>query len=96
MAPADNRVVSLPAVVDLDAVEALREGLMDALDQGPVTVSGAAVERMSTNGLFLLLSAAATARRNDCRFAIADASEAMLGALERLGLTPHFAGVLEG
>lgn len=86
--------MALPAVIDLDAVETLREGLLDALDQGPVSLSGAAVERVSTNGLFLLLSAAATARGNDCRFGIVDASEAMLGALERLGLQSHFAGLL--
>ena len=65
MAETDSKIVELPAVVDLDALDGVRDRLLEAIDAGPVTVSAAAVERVSTNALFMLLSAAETARRND-------------------------------
>jgi anti-anti-sigma regulatory factor len=96
MAPTNSKLMPLPAVVDLDAVEMLRDGLLDAIEQGSVVVSGKAVERVSTNALFMLMSAAETARRADCSFAVADPSPAMLAAISRLGLDTHFTGILKG
>jgi anti-anti-sigma regulatory factor len=96
MAPTNSKLMPLPAVVDLDAVELLRDGLLDAIEQGPVIVSGRAVERVSTNALFMLMSAAETARRSDCSFVVAEASPVMLAAIARLGLDAHFAGILKG
>ncbi|KKB07618.1 STAS domain-containing protein [Devosia chinhatensis] len=84
----------LPAIIDLDAIDAIRDRLADALEEGSVTVSGAGVERVSTNGLLLLVSAAETARRNHFEFAIATPSAAMGAAIERLGLSAQFSGMM--
>ena len=88
--------VALPAVVDLDALDVVRDRLIEAIQQGPVTVSGAAVERVSTNALFMLISAAESARRNDFAFTVAGASDPLLLAIERLGLSDRFAGMMKG
>ncbi len=55
---ANRKFVALPAIVDLDALDHIRDELIDAVESGPVTVSAAAVERVATNALFMLLSAA--------------------------------------
>jgi anti-anti-sigma regulatory factor len=96
MAETDSKIVELPSVVDLDALDAVRDRLLDALDQGPVTVSAGAVERVSTNALFLLLSAAETARRNNTTFALSSVSASLRTAIERLGLTQQFAVLQKG
>lgn len=96
MAAASSTCVKLPASVDLDAIESVRDSLMEALDAGPVSVSGAEVERVSTNALIMLISAAETARRNSFAFEIADVSAPMGAAIERLGLTAQFAGMMKG
>ncbi len=46
----------------------------------------ATVERVATNALLMLVSAAETARRNSFAFAISGASASMLAAIDRLGL----------
>jgi len=94
MAVSAKKTVILPAVVDLDAIDSVRDGLIDAVEQGPVIITAAAVERVSTNALFMLLSAAETARRNSYSLAIEHPSEPMLSAIDRLGLGESFAGVL--
>ncbi len=91
-----QKIVALPAIVDLDALDDVRDGLIDAVELGPVTVDGSAVERVATNALFMLISAAETARRNSFGFAIAEASAPMRGAIERLGLGARFAGLMKG
>lgn len=91
-----KKTVALPAVVDLDALDGIRDGLIDAIEEGPVTISAAAVERVSTNGLFMLISAAETARRNSFDFAIEQPSAPLLAAIERLGLSAQFSGVMRG
>jgi anti-anti-sigma regulatory factor len=96
MAETDSKIVELPSVVDLDALDTVRDRLLDALDQGPVTVSAGAVERVSTNALFLLLSAAETARRNNTTFALTSVSASLAAAIERLGLAPQFAVLQKG
>jgi anti-anti-sigma regulatory factor len=91
-----NKSVALPAIIDLDSLDGIREGLLDAVEEGAVTVSAAAVERVSTNALFLLISAAETARRNQFDFAIEQPSAAMTSAVERLGLDAQFSGIMRG
>jgi len=95
-AEATAKRIVLPAIMDLDALDAVRDTLADALDQGVASVSASAVERVSTNAIFLLMSAAETARRNGAEFSVGDASPAMLAAIERLGLGEHVAGLMKG
>jgi len=95
MARGPQNLVALPAVMDLDALDNVRDGLLAAIEHGPVTVSAAAVERASTNALLMLISAAETARRNTFGFAIEGVSTPMLAAIERLGLGEHFAPMLK-
>jgi len=94
MAGTASRTVTLPAVVDLDALDAVRDGLIDVVEQGPVTIVASEVERVSTNALLMLMSAAETARRNSFALAITDASAPMLSAIDRLGLARGFDGIL--
>lgn len=96
MAELRTKTVALPAIVDLDALDAVRDKLIDAVEAGPVAVRGKAVERISTNALIMLISAAETARRNNFAFRVADASAAMLSAIERLGFQESFAGFMKG
>lgn len=88
--------VALPAIVDLDALDRVRDQLIDAVEAGPVTVVAADVERVSTNALLMLVSAAETARRNNFAFEVAGASAPMLAAVDRLGLAESFAGIARG
>lgn len=90
------KTVALPAVVDLDSLDSIRDGLIDAIEEGPVSLAAGAVERVSTNGLFMLISAAETARRNNFDFAIEQPSAALTGAIERLGLGAQFSGMMRG
>ncbi|MHB1103094.1 MAG: STAS domain-containing protein [Devosia sp.] len=96
MAELRTKTVALPAIVDLDALDTVRDKLIDAVEAGPVAVSGKAVERVSTNALIMLISAAETARRNNFAFQVADASAPMLSAIDRLGLSESFAGIVKG
>ena len=95
MPAASVSTLALPPVVDLDALDAIRDLLGDALETGPVTLDAGAVERVSTNALFLLLAAAETARRHEFTFAIAPAAPALTGAIARLGLTERFEDYLQ-
>jgi anti-anti-sigma regulatory factor len=94
MAASTKNTVQLPAVVDLDAIDSVRDGLIDAVEQGPVTINAGSVERVSTNALFMLLSAAETARRNSFALNIEQPSELMLSAIDRLGLAESFESIL--
>jgi len=91
-----KKSVALPAVIDLDSLDGIRDGLIDAIEEGPVTVNANAVERVSTNALFMLISAAEAARRNQFEFAIEQPSAAMTAAIERLGLDAQFSGMMRG
>jgi len=91
-----NPSVALPAVIDLDSLDGIRDGLIDAVELGPVTVAAGAVERVSTNALFMLISAAETARRNHFELVIDQPSAAMTTAIERLGLGAQFSGMIRG
>ena len=88
--------ITLPAVIDLDSLDGVRDGLLDAVEAGAVTIVAGAVERVSTNALFMLISAAETARRNHFDFAIEQPSAAMTSAIERLGLGARFSEMMRG
>lgn len=88
--------VALPPIVDLDALDEIREKLIDVLGAGSVEVTADAVERVSTNALLMLLSAAETARQANFEFSISGASQVMQTAIEKLGLRPAFDPVLKG
>ena len=96
MAEARSSTVNLPAIVDLDCLDPLRDELLDAIESGSAIVEADKVERVSTNALLMLLSAAETARRSQFSFSLTKASPAMLVAISKLGLTGHFAPILEG
>lgn len=91
-----GKVVALPAIVDLDTLDVVRDGLIDAVDMGAVTVDASKVERVATNALFMLISAAELSRRNSFPFAISRASAPMLAAVDRLGLRDSFASLMKG
>ena len=90
------KIIALPAVIDLDALDGIRDELIDAIEEGPVSVAAGAVERVSTNALFMLISAAEAARRNQYGFAIKQPSAALTGAIERLGLSAQFSEMMRG
>ena len=96
MAETPTKTVALPAIVDLDALDGVRDMLIDAIESGPVRIDGRAVERVSTNALVMLLSAGETARRNNFEFHVAGASSPMLAAIDRLGFGPSFSGMMRG
>jgi anti-anti-sigma regulatory factor len=54
------------------------------------------VERISTNGLLLLLSAAETARAGNSSLSIEAASNALHLAIERLGFERRFSDLVRG
>ncbi len=96
MVQISSKTIALPAVVDLDTLDPIRDELIEALETGPVRVSCAAVERVASNALFMLLSAAETARRNNFAFAVTDVSEPFRSAVARLGLGSPFAAITKG
>lgn len=95
-ASANAMTVELPAVFDLDTLDSVRDGLIDAMDRGAVRIDGARVQRVATNALLMLLSAAQTAAHNGRGFEIAGSSEPMLAAIDRLGFKPSFAALMRG
>lgn len=96
MAEATPQDLVLPPVVDLDALEHLRELLLDSIGQGAVVLDGSQVERIVTNALVMLLAGAETARRCDSSLKLKSASDAMTHAVERLGMQAHFAEMIKG
>ncbi len=90
------KIVALPAIVDLDALDVVRDGLIDAVEMGSVEIDASAVERVATNALFMLVSAAETSRRNSFAFTISGISVPMLAAIDRLGLTASFTDLIKG
>lgn len=94
--PAESKSVALPAVIDLDTLDIVRDGLIDAIELGSVAVDASKVERVASNGLFMLLSAAKTAQRNRFEFSIEAPSVPMRAAIDRLGLNGVFSGLMKG
>lgn len=91
-----GKIVDLPAIVDLDALDHVRDGLIDRVETGPVEIDASKVERVSTNSLFMLLSAAESSRRGGFNFAISGASAPMVAAIDRLGLGGAFSEYMKG
>jgi len=96
MASKGTTSVTLPEIIDLDSIDSIRDGLIDAIEEGAVCIQAGGVERVSTNALFLLISAAETARRNHFDFFIEQPSAALTTAIERLGLGAQFSGLMRG
>ncbi|MGV3650906.1 MAG: STAS domain-containing protein [Devosia sp.] len=96
MAEAAGKTVALPPVIDLDSLDRVRDQLLDAVETGPVVVDGSAVRRVATNALFMLVSAAETARRNGFSLELRAQSQALSVAVARLGLGERFAGFTRG
>jgi anti-anti-sigma regulatory factor len=93
---AEVTTLALPAIVDLDALDRVRDRLVDSVEHGPVDIDASGVERVSTNALFMLISAAETARRNSFSLKIREPSGSMRAAIERLGLNATFSGLMKG
>ena len=88
--------IALPAIIDLDSLDGIRDGLIDAIEEGPVTVDASGAEGVSTKALIMLISAAETARKNQFDFAIEQPSATMMNAIDRLGLGAQFSGMMRG
>ncbi len=91
-----TKSIALPAIIDLDSLDGIRDSLIDAIEDGAVTLTAGSVERVSTNALFMLISAAETARKNEHEFAIESPSAALTAAIGRLGLDAQFSGMMRG
>ncbi len=76
----------LPGVLDVDAMDSLRDSLNSALEIGDVRINGAEVNRVVTNALLMLASAKKTADKNQIAFSVANPSPALLEAAQRLGM----------
>ena len=96
MSSGSAKSVALPAIVDLDALDHVRDGLIDRVETGPVEIDASKVERVATNALFMLLSAAESSRRGGFNFAISGASASMVAAIDRLGLAGPFSEYMKG
>ncbi len=44
---AESRGITLPAVVDLDALDIVRDGLIEAVELGAVTIDASQVQRVA-------------------------------------------------
>jgi hypothetical protein len=83
MAVSDARIVELPRVFDLDALDGVRDRLLEVIDVAPVRVLGASVERVATNAVLMLLAAASTAERNGVSLALSEPSQPLQTAAFR-------------
>lgn len=96
MSESSVQEVALPAVVDLDTLDSVRDRMIEAVEHGAVAVRCSDVERVATNGLLMLLCAAETAQRENNDFTITNLSEPMKSAIERLGLASKFSPLDRG
>ncbi len=96
MPKTSRKSVALPTIVDLDALDQIRDELIDAVESGEVVVKAGAVERVATNALFMLLSAAESAKRNRFSFSISEPSAPFRAAIDRLGIGSSFAAIMKG
>lgn len=96
MAETEKQPLVLPAIVDLDALESVRDEVMEAIEEGPVEINASSVERVATNALLLFVSAAQTAKRNGFDFKISAVSDPMQSAISRLGMSDTFSTMVKG
>ena len=86
----DEATITLQAVLDLTAAEPLHRTLLDHARTGdPLIISGAAVERVSTAVIQVLLAAAADGRSRGVAFHLRDPSPVLLNALADLGVVRY-------
>ncbi|MGA7804672.1 STAS domain-containing protein [Bradyrhizobium sp.] len=81
---------SLPQTLDLTQAAALRGDLTGLLGSGVVLLDAAAVERMSTPCVQVLLAAGLAAEAASQPIRIVNASDAFRTAVADLGLESHF------
>jgi len=87
----DGGVLALPAMLDLTAAEPLQRRLLNRVRSGdPLVVAGAAVERVSTAVVQVLLAALADSRSRDVAFHLRDPSPSLADALADLGVASQF------
>jgi anti-anti-sigma regulatory factor len=87
----DNGIIVLPELLDLTAAEPLHRTLLDRAHNGdPPVLTGAAVERVSTAVVQVLLAAAADARSRGTTLQLRDPSAALTDAFADLGVGPDF------
>lgn len=86
----------LPGVVDVDAMDELREWLNGALEIGDIKLNASKVTRLVTNALLMLASARQTAEKNKFSFCVSDASPAFCEAVDRLGMGEIISPIVEG
>jgi len=93
----DGRLeVTLPAVLDLPAASDLRDTLVDALTRdaaAELVLKGAAVERVSTASLQVILAAAIDFKRAAHRLEIDAPSQQLSDAFRLLGLEADLASL---
>ncbi len=96
MGAQDIQKFDLPSVVDVDAMDAMRDSLVGAIETGNTRLDAAQVSRVATNALLMLVSAGQGAKSNEFTLSIANPSEAFEEAVERLGMGDIFAEFIEG
>lgn len=85
MSTQSEQIFELPAHLDLNAVDAIRDWLMSAMEQGDVELKGESVERVYANCLLLLVAASDEAKSLGRQLSVTGASDALRNAIERLG-----------
>jgi anti-anti-sigma regulatory factor len=87
----DDSMIVLPAQLDLTAAEPLHQRLLDRARSGdPLVIGAAAVDRVSTAAVQVLLAAAAEVRSRGAAFQLRDPSPELAGALADLGVSAAF------
>lgn len=87
----DSNTIVLPDLLDLTAAEPLQRALLDCARNGDLpVVNGAAVERVSTAAVQVLLAAAADARSRGTTLQLRDLSAVLTDAFADLGVGPAF------
>lgn len=89
------QLFDLPAHMDLDAVDTIRDWLAPAIDQGDVQLNGAPVERVYSNCLLMLLAAQNEAESHGHSITINSPSFALTDAITCLGLGENFSSLFK-
>ena len=91
MASAQVATIDLPESLDLNAADEVRAQLLERIGHDPVAVNASAVQRVATNALLMLLSAAHSAKRRGSGLVFAVTSSGFDDAVAKLGLQAAFA-----
>ncbi|MCB9992178.1 MAG: STAS domain-containing protein [Hyphomicrobiaceae bacterium] len=86
----DHATFTLPACLDLDAIDTVRDWLLPAIEAGDAVLDAGEVDRAYTNSLVMLLAARADAARRGHFLQIVNPSPAFADAAGHLGLGAHF------